>query len=203
MRSLFFRSAVALSILVPASAHAQGAAQKFAFVNTQQILQSAPGATEAQAQFQKEMEGLRTQVQGLSDSLAAMEQSFTKEAPAMSPTAREARLKTLTEKKEGFEARAAKLNEQAEQRQFDLMQPIMDNVRKVLDDMRIESGYSFIFDVANSAFIVAADKNLDITERVVAKLRTMPKAVATPPTGPTTRPAGVQARPPVRTPPTR
>ncbi len=202
MRSLFFRSAFALAILVPASAHAQGAAQKFAFVNTQQILQSAPGATEAQAQFQKEMEGLRTQVQGLSDSLAAMEQAFTKEAPAMSPTAREARLKTLTEKKEGFEARAAKLNEQAEQRQFDLMQPIMDNVRKVLDDMRIESGYSFIFDVANSSFIVAADKNLDITERVVAKLRTMPKAAATP-TGPTTRPAGVQARPPVRTPPTR
>ena len=203
MCSLFFRSALALAILVPASTHAQGAAQKFAFVNTQQILQSAPGATEAQAQFQKEMEGMRTQVQLLSDSLAQMEQAFTKEAPAMSPTAREARLKTLTEKKEGFEARAAKLNEQAEQRQFDLMQPIMDNVRKVLDDLRLEGGYSFIFDVANSAFIVAADKNLDITERAVTKLRAMPKAAATPAAGPTTRPAGVQARPPVRTPPTR
>ncbi len=203
MRSLFFRSALALSILVPASAQAQGPAQKFAFVNTQQILQSAPGATEAQAQFQKEMEGMRTQVQALSDSLAQMEQAFTKEAPAMSPTARDARLKTLTEKKDGFEARATKLNEQAEQRQFDLMQPIMDNVRKVLDDLRLEGGYSFIFDVANSSFIVAADKNLDITERAVTKLRSMPKAATTPPAGPTTRPAGVQARPPVRTPPTR
>ena len=80
------------------------------------------------------------------------------------------------------------------------MQPIMDNVRKALDDLRVEGGYSFIFDVANSSFIVAADKNLDVTEQVIAKLRTMTKADATPPAGPTTRPAGVQARPPVKPP---
>ncbi len=202
MRSMMFRSALALAILVPASAHAQAGAQKFAFVNTQLILQSAPGATEAQAQFQKEVESLRGQVQQLGDSLGVLEAAYTKEAAALSPTAREARLKTLTEQKTSFEERAQKLNEQAEARQFELMQPIMDNVRKALDDLRIEGGYSFIFDVANSSFIVAADKNLDITERVVAKLRTMPKATPAP-AGPTTRPAGVQARPPVRTPPTR
>jgi outer membrane protein len=202
MRSFLFGSALALAVLVPASAHAQAGGQKFAFVNTQLILQSAPGATEAQAQFQKDVESLRGQVQTLSDSLAALEAEFTKAAPALSPTVREARLKSLTEKKTSFEQRAEQLNQQAEQRQFDLMQPIMDNVRKALDDLRVEGGYSFIFDVANSSFNVAADKNLDVTERVIAKLRTMGKATVAPTAGPTTRPAGVQARPPVK-PPTR
>jgi outer membrane protein len=100
------------------------------------------------------------------------------------------------------------LNEQAEQRQAELMQPIMDNVRKALDDFRGEGGYAFIFDIANAPFIVAADRNLDVTDRVIAKLRTMgaPKAAtpARPPTtpaaGPAARPAGVQARPTTRPP---
>lgn len=199
MRSILFTGALALATLVPASAQAQAGAQKFAFVNTQLILQAAPGATEAQAQFQKDVESLRMQVQALSDSLNTLEEAYTQAAPTLSPTARDAQLKALTEKKTVFEQRAETLNQQAEQRQFELMQPIMDNVRKALDDLRLEAGYSFIFDVANSAFIVAADKNLDVTEKVISKLRTMPKAVAAPAAaGPTQRPAGVQAKPPMK-----
>lgn len=201
MRSFLFNGALALAILIPASVHAQAGAQKFAFVNTQLILQAAPGATEAQAQFQKDVESLRLQVQALSDSLNVLEEAYTQAAPTLSPAAREAQLKALTEKKTGFEQRAETLNQQAEQRQFELMQPIMDNVRKALDDLRVEAGYSFIFDVANSSFIVAADKNLDVTEKVITKLRAMPKAVVAPPTaGPTQRPAGVQAKPPMKSP---
>ncbi len=202
MRSLMFGGALALAVLVPASAHAQAGGQKFAFVDTRVILQSAPGAAEVQAQFQKEMDTFRTQVQQLSDSLSLLEQAYTREAPALSPTAREAREKSLLEKRESYQNRAEQLDQQAQQRQVDLMQPIMDNVRKALEDMRVEGSYSFIFDVANSAFIVAADKNLDITERVIAKLRTMPRATTPAPTGPAARPAGVQSRPPTR-PPTR
>jgi outer membrane protein len=187
-------------MLVPAAAQSQSAPQKFAFVNTQQVLGQAPGATEAQAKFNTDVESFNRQVQQYSDSLVKLEDTYSKEAAALSPAAREARQRALLQTKDTFEVRVASLKEQAEQRQFELMQPIMDNVRAALEELRVEGGYSFIFDVANSAFIVAADKNLDVTERVVAKMRAMSKAA--PPTGPTTRPAGVQARPP-RTPPTR
>jgi outer membrane protein len=199
MRSFLTGSALALALVLPLAVGAQAPAtgQKLAYVNTQLILQGAPGATEAQAAFQKDVEALQRQVQSLSDSLNALEAAYTREAGSLSPTVREARLKTLTEKKESFEERAEKLNQQAEQRQFELMQPIMDNVRKALDDIRLEGGYAFIFDVANSSMIVAADKNLDLTDRVIAKLRTMPRATApaTPTAGPASRPAGVQSRP--------
>ncbi len=196
MRFFMTGGAIALAMLLPLSARAQAAGQKIAYVNTQLILQGAPGATEAQATFQKDVEALQKRVVGLSDSLTALEAAFNRDQATMAAAAREARLKSLTETKENFEAEAEKLNQQAEQRQFELMQPIMDNVRKALDDMRLEGGYSFIFDVANSSFIVAADKNLDLTERVIAKLRTMPRAAAAPPpTGPAARPAGVQSRP--------
>jgi outer membrane protein len=202
MRSILSRGVLALALLLPGAAQAQAGGQKVAYVNSQLILQGAPGATEAQATFQKEMEGLQAKLKTMQDSLTKLEQAFARDADTLSVASREARVKSFTEKRQTFEEEAAKLNQQAEQRQFELMQPIMDQVRTALDDIRLEGGYSFIFDVSNSQFIVAADKNLDLTERVIAKLRTMPKAAAKPPTtGPAARPSGVQARP--TRPPTR
>jgi hypothetical protein len=43
--------------------------------------------------------------------------------------------------------------------------------------VRAELGYAVILDIGQSAAIVAADKNLNISDRVIAKLRTMPVPV--------------------------
>ena len=59
------------------------------------------------------------------------------------------------------------------------MAPITDLVKKVLDDIRVEDGYAMILDNAPGAsVIVSADKNLDITDRVVSRLRATPAAKA-------------------------
>ncbi len=164
-------------------------AQKFAFINSQALVASAPGRAEAEAQFEKEMETLRSQVQKMQDSLRLLEEALRKDEPGLSPQARESRVKALRDREAEYEERLQKLQEQAQGRQAELMQPIMENIRKVLDDYRMENGYAFIFDVAAGSFIVAADKNLDVTERVAAKLRL---AAA----GPATNPAGVTTRKP-------
>lgn len=198
MRFSSFVGALALVASVPSFASAQ-ASQKFAFINSQALLQSAPGRAEAEAAFEKEMVTIRTQLQRLQDSLSALNESWAKEEPTLQGAAKEARLKVLREKEQNWGAQAQKLQSQAQDRQEELMQPIMDNLRKVLDDVRMEGGYSFIFDVAAGAFIVSADKNLDITERVLSKMRlSAPKAApARPaPAGPTSAPAGITKKPP-------
>ncbi len=80
------------------------------------------------------------------------------------------------------------------------MAPIQEEVRKVLDDIRGEDGYSLILDhTPGQSPIVSADKNLDITDRVVARLRTLaangmkPAAPNAKPTAPGT--AGVTKPP--------
>jgi outer membrane protein len=197
MRLSHVVGACALLLGAPSLASAQSTSQKFAYVNSQALLQSAPGAGEAQLQLQKELESMRGQVAKLTDSLTAMDEQYKKEELALSPTAKDARLKTLRAKQTEFQERVQKLNDQAQQREGELMQPILDNVRKVLDDVRMEGGYAFIFDVAAGSFIVSADKNLDITDRVLAKLRlSAPKAGAKPTTGPATAPAGLSTKKP-------
>jgi outer membrane protein len=198
MRHTLVVGACALLLSAPSRTSAQPAPQKFAFVNSQALLSSAPGATEAQLQLQKEMETMRAQVAKLSDSLTALDEQYKKEEVALSPTAKEARLKTLREKQADFQDRAQKLEEQANARQGELLQPIYDNIRKVLDDVRTDGGYSFIFDVAAGSFIVSADKNLDITDRVISRLKLSAPKAAPRGIGPTAAPAGIQTKKPPR-----
>jgi outer membrane protein len=190
-------AACALVVAVPALSSAQ-AGQKFAFVNSQALLQGAPGRAEAEAAFEKDMVGIRSQLSKLQDSLNTMQEAFAKEEVSLSPAAKETRLKTLRDKESAWQQQAQKLQEQAQTRQEELMAPIMENLRKVLDDVRTDGGYSFIFDVAAGAFIVSADKNLDITDRVLSKMRlSAPKAAPTArPIGPATAPAGVTTKKP-------
>lgn len=201
MRLPVILSAFALTAVVPSVASAQGA-QKFAFVNSQAILANAPGRAEAEATFEKEMTGIRTQLQKLQDSVNTMSEAFAKEEVSLSPAAKETRLKALREKEAAWQQQAQRLQDQAQDRQEQLMQPIMDNLRKVLDDVRMDGGYAFIFDVAAGAFIVSADKNLDITDRVISRLRlSAPKAAPTaapakPAAGPASAPAGVTTKKP-------
>jgi hypothetical protein len=76
------------------------------------------------------------------------------------------------------------------------VQPILDRVKGAIEDVRVEGGYSFILNADEGSSIVAMDKNLDLTEKVLAKLRS--GGAATKPTtpAPAGAPSGV-TRPPV------
>lgn len=152
---------------------------KFAYINSQLILQRAPGAAEIQAQLAKEREQAQGTVQRLSDSLRALFDEYQKAQPSLSQQQRDQREKALREKQAEFDQRVNELDEQMQRRQMELVQPLMDQIREVLDKIRNEEGYTFIFDVgADVGVIVAADRNLDITERVIARLKPVPVNVA-------------------------
>lgn len=57
----------------------------------------------------------------------------------------------------------------AARRNQELTQPIVEKINRILEDFGKEQGYTIIFDVAN-ANIVYADKALDLTDAVLAKL---------------------------------
>ena len=192
---LFVRSLLVASaaVLVPAAAQAQQTI-KLAYVNSQAILSQAPGRAEAEATYEREANGYRQQVQRMGDSLNTLVQAYDKDVVTLSPTAKEARQKTIRDKEAEYQRRAQELEQRMNQRQAELVQPIMDRVQQALNDIRTEDGYTIIFDVATaSPAIVSADKNLDITEKVLARLRTMGAATSSKPA--TTAPAAAGAQP--------
>jgi outer membrane protein len=204
MRSVTRAAAVATALLaalvLPAAAQQPTpAGLKIAYVNTQAIFQSAPGRAEAESQFEREMNTLRQQVQRMEDSLNTMVSEYQKAAAGLDSATRSRRETAIRAKQDEYRQRASNLDQQLGQRRDALLQPIMEQIRTALDQVRAEDGYAMILNNdPQASFIVSADKNLDITERVVARLRTLAAnaPAARPSSGaPANAPAGVTRRP--------
>ena len=206
MRVLTRAAVVALTGLAVGSASASAqAVPKFAYLNSQLILAEAPGRAEAQAQFEREMGTFRQKVQQMGDSLNAMMADYNKQEVVLSPAAREQKQKAIRAREEDYQKRTQQMQQQAEQRNVELMQPIMEQIQKIIDEIRAEENYTMIFDVgASGGGVVAADRNLDITPRVIARMKAAGVArgntPATPPAkgAPLSAPAGVQPKKPPR-----
>ena len=89
--------------------------------------------------------------------------------------------KEIQGKEAGFQARARELEAKQNQRQNELVQPILDRIKLAIEDVRVEGGYSFIFNADQGSPIVALDKNLNITDRVLARLRSASGSTAVAP----------------------
>jgi outer membrane protein len=195
MRGLIRAALLALIVgaATAGSASAQ-AAPKIGFINSAAILQEAPGRAEAETRFKNEVTAYQAQLQRMSDSLQTMAANFDKEASKLDSATRVSRAKVIQDKEADYQNRARTLDQQMQSRQAELIRPIMENLQKVIEQVRAEDGYSMIFDVASqTSVIVAADKTLDLTPKVLARVKAAPapKPAASNPVS--TQPAGVTA----------
>jgi outer membrane protein len=195
MRVLFRASSLlmVLPFVFAASASAQTAAAtptKIAYINSALLLQQAPGRAEAEAQFEREVVVYRQQLQRMSDSLTTMMASFDRDAVKLDTTTRNTRAQAIRTREAEYQTRARGLDSTMQARQAQLVKPIMERVQGVIEAIRTEDGYAMILDVgAQASVVVAADKSLDLTERVLARLKSGPAPAA--PVGAVPQPAGV------------
>ena len=197
MRVLMRASLVALaaSLICTGAVGAQAAAAppgpiKIGYINSALLLQQAPGRAEAEAQFDREVGVYRQQIQRMDDSLRTMMAAFERDAPKLDSAARMRQRTTIGQREVEYTARARGLDSTMQARQAELVRPIMQRVQTVIESIRAEDGYSVILDVgAQVNVVVSADKRLDLTDRVLARLKSQG---APPPVGSLTpKPAGV------------
>jgi outer membrane protein len=207
MRSISRATTLALLISgFAAGAGAQQAPIKIAYVNSQALMEAAPGRAAATDLLNKEGQGYQVQLQKMQDSVNALYTKYQKDEPTLSATAKEARQKTIRDLETSFQAKQLEFQKAFDDRTKEVMAPITDAVKKVIDDIRVEEGFAIILDNAPGAGnIVSADKNLDITDKIVSRLRATPAAKIAAPNSTATKPgapaspAGV-GKPPVKPP---
>jgi outer membrane protein len=203
------RTSVAIAALacsgatfVTAQAGAQTAAPaiKLAYIRSQDIFAQAPGRAEAESQFNSFVETARAQEKTMGDSINVMLGDYAKAEATLAADVKQTRQQAIRDKQAQFQQRQQALEQQVQQKQGELVQPILERINKIINDLRAENGYAMVLDAqANGGSVVAADKNLDITDQVIARLRTMApgapvsnaKPAAKPATGPTAGPSGV------------
>jgi outer membrane protein len=196
-------TAIALATSVLSSlAQAQGAScTKLGYVNPQALMEAAPGRASAESLLTKEGQTYQTQLQKMQDSLNGLLQKYQKEEPTLSATAKETRQKSLQAMENELQQKNSQFQQQFDARKNEVMAPITDVVKKVLDDIREEGCYAMIImSEPGQSIIASADKNLDVTDKAVSRLRAT-KAPAVPATkaGAPSAPAGVtRPKPPTQ-----
>lgn len=205
MRNTFRPLLLALAVLALAAPAAIAQAPlKIGYVNSRQLLAEAPGADQAQQMFEREMSTYQQEVEQMGQALDAQITEFQRTAREMPEARRDSIAQVLGEQQNAYQRRVMELEQAAAQREMELAQPIMQNIRQVLSDYRTAEGFHFIFDIAAQGNpLIAADTTLDVTEQVLTRLKALPAptlpaaADSTPPAGPVAQPAGVR-RPPGR-----
>lgn len=150
-----------------------GFAQKFAFVDTEYILNRIPAYKAAQEQvdkvsqdYQKEIEAKFLEVEKVYKDfqkekvLLTEDQRTKKEEEIM---AKEKEIKELQKKYFGAEGAVF-------QKRQELVKPIQDEIYKVVKELAIEGAYAVIFDTAAGAGILYENAKYNKSDEVLEKL---------------------------------
>lgn len=193
-------AAVALVLTaIAGAAQAQAATAapiKIGYVKTEALMAAAPGKDAAQSTYDKEVAVFSLQQKRWSDSLQRLADEYKKAAPKMTDAQKQAQELKLSGIQQDLEQKNQQGQERMAARQSELLAPLMEVVKKAIEDIRVEDGFAIIFSGDTNTPIVAADKNLDLTDRVVSRLKTM--AAKTPATPSPMAPAAVTKKPPTR-----
>jgi outer membrane protein len=161
-------ASLAFATLVSAGA-VEAQTVKIGYINSTEIVQSAPGSAEAQAQFDAELQSAQDEIQRLQAEIQNLDQQLQQQQLTLSPEAKANRQQQLQIKARDFDQRTAQLQEQANTRRAELVQPIMDQITAVIETLREEGNYAMILDAAAGS-IISADPTLDLTQEVLRRL---------------------------------
>ncbi|MFW6201590.1 MAG: OmpH family outer membrane protein [Gemmatimonadota bacterium] len=174
MTCLLAGSAVVASAASPAAAQDD---LSFAYIDSQRIMDEAPGAQEARAELERQIEEFQAELQELEQEIQQRIEEYDQRQVMMSPEARRSEQEEILELQNEFDQRRTELQQAASQRQSDLLEPIMQRINEVITALREERGYTMIFDSAAGA-LIAADPSLDLTGEVLERLRAEAEATA-------------------------
>lgn len=142
---------------------------KVGCIDIQQVLTNLSQKDELTKQLsdlQKELEKKKTD---LERELSTMLQTFTNDRGRMKPNEiAENNIKIYNKKKELADYIDAS-NIKLQDKQETLLQPLLKKVKDIIKEISITKGFSMIIDKA--AYVYYVDKDLDITDEVIDKLR--------------------------------
>ncbi|MEJ2202484.1 MAG: OmpH family outer membrane protein [Gemmatimonadota bacterium] len=170
MRRTPFAALALVFALAAGTAEAQ--TLKIGYINSQEILDNAPGAAEAQQTFEQEMQGYTAEAQSLQEEITRMQEALQQQQLTLSPEAKRNREQQIQQKAQEAQQRMAQLDQLAQQRRAELVQPVMDRITEVIEAIREEGNYALILDVAAGS-IISADPALDLTQEVITRLQTV------------------------------
>ncbi len=170
-RILIFRTAVALCLfclLAPLGAAAKEA-KPLAVVDSERIVQEYGVARDAQAQYQKFLQGLEQDISDREKDLQRAAEQIESQRMLLGEDALRAKMQEFESQKADYYQFRQGLEGRAEGEYKAKIQPIIDQVKLIAERIGKEQGYGIIVDAA-SLTTLYIDADVDLTDEVLTAL---------------------------------
>ncbi len=160
------------ALLIPggiARAQTMEGGLKIGYINSSAIVAGSSAALAAQEQFQREMVPLESELQAMEAEIGDLMTRYQAQQVTLSPDVRRNRQQEIIQQQEQYQARMGQVEAEMATRQAELVAPIMERINAIIEEIRSEGSYTFIFDVSAGG-LIAADEALDLTDDVIQRL---------------------------------
>ncbi|MFV0555215.1 MAG: OmpH family outer membrane protein [Mangrovibacterium sp.] len=148
-------------------------AQKYAYVDTDYILENIPAYTTAQSQLDKISQQYQKELEGMHAEIDKMYQNYQSESVLLSDDMRKKREDLIIAKEKEFKALQRQYfgpEGDLFQKREALVQPIQEDIFNAIQSIAVQSGYAVIFDKAASTNMLYTDSRYDLSDQVLQKL---------------------------------
>ncbi len=167
MKKLFI-SALVLSLFA-----GNALAQKFAFVDTEYILQNIPSYNAAQGELDKISETWEAEITAEYEEISKMYKTYQSERVLLTDEMKKKREEEIMDRERVVKELQAKYfgpeGDLSKKRQ-ELVKPIQDALYKAVKELSAEGSYAIIFDTASGASILYSNPRYDLSDEVLKKL---------------------------------
>lgn len=148
-------------------------AQKFAYIDTEYILNNIPAYKQAQDQLDKLSEGWQREVENMYAELDKMYRDYQAEKVLLTEEMKKKREEEIMNKEKAARELQKKYFGQDGalfKKRDELIKPIQDEIYRAVKELATEGGYAIIFDSSAGASILYTDPKLDKSDAVLQRL---------------------------------
>lgn len=148
-------------------------AQRYAYVDTQYILDQMPEYSEAQAQLNKASEDWQNEIEVLFADVDKKRKNYEAEAillPAEIKKQREAEIAAAESKAKEMQKKRFGVGGDLFAKREELIKPIQDKIFNAIQQVASERNLAFVFDKANQSNLLYADPKYDISDQVIREM---------------------------------
>ena len=148
-------------------------AQKFAFVDSDYVLQNIPSYNAAQNELDKASETYEAEIAVAYEEIEQMYKTYQSERVLLTDEMKTKRQDDIISREHAVKDLQAKYfgpeGDLAKKRQ-ELVKPIQDAIYKAVKELSAEGSYAIIFDTASGASILYSNPRYDLSDEVLKKL---------------------------------
>ena len=142
---------------------------KLGHINSNDLMQIMPGRDSAQTILQAEVQELETTLKTMQSEMEKRYNEYMENQSGWTELIRNTKQREIQDMGARIQEFQENAQKQLQQREQELLKPIIDRAKKAIEDVAAEGGYSYIFDSGVSALLYSPESD-DIMPLVKKKL---------------------------------